>query len=305
MRFSKGKLLHSNGSVIGRHPAPHITATYIRRNFEDYLNYAGLSSERLENLRILEIGHGDNYGVALLFLAYGARHLTCLDKYYSIRDPKREHAVYTLLQKDLDGAVRRRFDQAIDLNEGVLPDPDKLTPVYGVRLEEAAKHFPPGSFDLIVSRAVVQYLTFDLAFSAMDHLLAPGGLMIHRIDLRDMSMFSRGGLHPLTFLTIPERTYRLMSSDSPQSNRKRVSDYRQKMKELDYSAKILITRVLGREQELVPHRDALRFGEDVTEESLQLLEAIRPKLLARFRDLPDEDLLETGIFLVASKNARV
>lgn len=305
MRLSLGKFTHSNGSVIYRHATPETTAAYIRRNFEDYVKYAGLSHERLQNLRILEIGHGDNYGVALLFLAHGAKNVTCLDKYYSTRDAKQERAVYALLRENLADTLQKRFDQGIHLNEGIHPNPEKLIPVYGVRLEEAAKHFPPASFDLVISRAVVQYLILDPAFMVMDQLLAPQGYMIHRIDLRDIGMFSRGGLHPLTFLTISDPLYGLMSSDSPQPNRKRVGDYRKKMKDLDYATNILITRVLGREEELLPHPAHLRFGEHYTEESLQLLEAIRPKLLPRFRGLPDQDLLVTGIFLVAAKGTRV
>ena len=301
MRFASGKIVYSDGPAIHRHTTAESSVAWIRRHFEDYLHYSGLSVQHLKDGRILEIGHGDNYGVALLFLAYGARHVTCIDKYYSIRDPERELAIYALLRKDLDRPLRQRFDHAISLEGGIQCNPEKLTAIYGVRLEEADKQLRPSSFDLIISRAVLQYLMFDRAFAVMDELLAPQGYMIHRIDLRDMGMFSRGDLHPLTFLTIPDPIYRWMRSDSPQANRSRISDYREKMKGLDYSTKILITRVLGREEELLPHAEQLRLGRDYTEESLQLLEAIRPKLLRQFRDLPDEDLLVTGICLVAQK----
>ncbi len=303
LRFGIGRIVHSNGSTIHRHTTARASIAYIRRHFDDYLDYSGLSAQGLHNLRVLEIGHGDNYGVALLFLAYGARHVTCVDKYYSIRDPKGEHALYTLLREDLDAPLRERFDQAIRLEEGIRPNPEQLTPIYGVRLEEAHRQFEPTSFDLIISRAVVQYAAFDRAFAVMDQLLAPQGYMIHRIDLRDIGMFSKAGLHPLTFLTIPDRIYHWMVSNSLQSNRKRINDYRQKMQDLGYSSRILITRVLGREEELRPHPEHLRRGEHYTEESLRLLDVIRPQLHQRFRDLRDEDLLVTGIFLVAQKHS--
>ena len=143
MRFATGKIVHSNGSTLRRHTTPEVSIAYIRRHFEDYLHHFGLSTQRLQNLRILEIGHGDNYGVALLFLAYGARHVTCVDKYYSIRDPKQEHTIYTLLRKDLDDPLRQRFDQAIHLEEGIHPNPEKLTSLYGSRLEDLWNTRPP------------------------------------------------------------------------------------------------------------------------------------------------------------------
>ena len=302
--FAIGRISHSNGSTFRRHATPETSVNYIRQQFDDYLHYSGLSPEQLGGRRILEIGHGDNYGIALLCLAHGAKQVICLDKYYSVRDSKWEHAVYTLLRNGLDHPLRQRFDEAIQLREGIHLNPEKLAPVYGVKLEEADQRFGPASFDLIISRAVVQYLAFDGAFAVMDRMLAPHGSMIHRIDLRDIGMFTNGGLHALTFLTVPDRFYRWMASDSPQPNRKRINEYRQKMKDLGYTSKFLITRVLGREHEVVPHPARLVLGENYTEESLRLLKVIRPKLVKQFRDLPDEDLLVTGIFLVAQKPAQ-
>jgi len=48
----------------------------------------------------------------------------------------------------------------------------------------------------------------------MDALLAPGGWMMHKIDLSDQGMFSRNGQHPLTYLTIPDQVYGWMSTHS-------------------------------------------------------------------------------------------
>ena len=44
----------------------------------------------------------------------------------------------------------------------------------------------------------------DAMFKATDKLLAPGGYILHKIDLSDYGIFSGGGLHPLTFLAIPD-----------------------------------------------------------------------------------------------------
>ena len=95
----------------------------------------------------------------------------------------------------------------------------------------------------------------------MDRLLAPGGYTLHKIDLSDENMFSSRGMHPLTFLTIPERIYYLMASDSGKPNRKLIGDYREQMRKRGYEAKILITTVLGAGP-LVPHKEQIEQGVD-------------------------------------------
>ena len=50
----------------------------------------------------MEIGHGDNLGVALRFLAAGAAEVICLDKFYSKRDPERQREIYLALRAQLD-----------------------------------------------------------------------------------------------------------------------------------------------------------------------------------------------------------
>ncbi|MEP6741286.1 MAG: hypothetical protein ABJB61_02215 [bacterium] len=92
----------------------------------------------------------------------------------------------------------------------------------------------------------------DGVFLAADKLLAPGGLMLHKIDLSDYGMFSDIGMHPLTFLPIPEGFYRLMASDSGLPNRKRVGYYRERMARLGYDAKFLVSGILGAGVE--PHK---------------------------------------------------
>src|ERR1035441_4786828 len=53
---------------------------YIDTVFQEYLEYGGLSIDGLRGKSILEIGPGDNLGVALTFLAAGAHRVVCLDK---------------------------------------------------------------------------------------------------------------------------------------------------------------------------------------------------------------------------------
>ena len=55
---------------------------YINLVFNDYKKYSGLEDEDITGKKILEIGPGDNFGVALRFLAAGAEQVCCIDKFH-------------------------------------------------------------------------------------------------------------------------------------------------------------------------------------------------------------------------------
>jgi SAM-dependent methyltransferase len=299
-RFNSGKIDLFESSALKRMTLPE-SLEYINRVFRDYLNYSDFSPDRIKGARVLEIGHGDNFGVALLFLAAGADQVICLDKFYSELDHDRQRELYTALRQQLDETDRRRFDTAISLDDTIKINPEKLKPLYGSGIEEAGKKLEPASFDLMISRAVLEYATdSDAAFSVMDQLLKSGGCMIHKIDLRDDGLFSRNGMHPLTFLTIPDSVYRWMTINSGRCNRKLINYYREKMSDLGYEVKLLITATLD-SGELIPHKHSIELDVDYSKSTVAAIQRIRPKLSASYRHLPDEDLLIAGIFLIASK----
>ena len=68
---------------------------------------------------------------------------------------------------------------------------------HGYGIDDALNLFKKGSFDLIISRAVLEHIYYiEKAFNVMDVLLKSGGIMIHKIDFRDHGMFSENGFHP-------------------------------------------------------------------------------------------------------------
>jgi SAM-dependent methyltransferase len=277
------------------------SVSYIDRVFREYLEYAGLGPEALKGKRILEVGPGDNFGVALKFLAAGAAKVVSLDKFYSERNVEQQTRIYQELRKQLAPDEARVFDECIKLNGDIVLNEERLQYIYGHGVEEADQILEPRSFDFIVSRAVIHNV-YDInrGFEAMDRLLAPSGYMLHKIDLSDENMFSSRGMHPLTFLTIPESIYYLMASDSGKPNRKLIGDYREQVQKLGYETKILITTVLG-EGPLVPHKEQIEHGVDYGNKTLSLISEIRHKLAAPFRDRSDAELAATGIFLIARK----
>ena len=133
--------------------------------------------------------------------------------------------------------------------------------------------------------------------------------MLHKIDLSDLGMFRDNAKHPLTFLTIPERIYRLMAINSGNPNRKLLNYYRAVMNEMKYDTKILITDIIGVGEvgkgSIHPHKEKIVLNDDYTEASLALIREIRPRLISRFKGLSDLELMVDGIFIIAQKKAEV
>lgn len=303
-RRARGDILDTSGAThLGRPLEASVARIFAQ--FEDYVAYGGLSPGWLAGRRVLEVGFGDNVGVALLFLAAGADSAVCLDRFYCPRDEGQQRRIYLGLRARLRGdEERRRFDEAIDLSAGVRTNPARLRELYGAGVEDSGELLAGEPFDLAVSNAVVQEI-YDPAptFEALDRVLRPGGLSIHKIDLTDYGMFGGAGLNPLTFLTIGERVYRLMAAGEGLVNRKPVDYYRGLMRRMGYDAKFYVTDVVGRagRGDLRARRERPLPGVDYTDETLALVREIRPRLIERYRNLPDEDLLVAGTFMVARK----
>ncbi len=279
---------------------------YINVQFDDYLKYSGLSLDQLKGMRIFELGFGDNVGVALKFIAAGAERAVCLDKYYSKRDLQHQRQIYQALRETLSDTGKERFDEAIDLKTGIELNPQKVLCIYGTDVENAKQLFEMEKFDLAVSRGAIQDIyNPDAAFAAMDKILAPGGYMLHKIDLSDQGMFRDNGMNPLTYLTISESVYRLMAIDSGKPNRKLMSYYRKVMSALGYDTKLLITGIIGvgvcGKGDLHPHKEKVELNVDYPESTLQMVREIRPRLVPEYRTMPDDELIVDGIFIVAGK----
>lgn len=276
------------------------SVAYVDAVFADYLTYAGLSEADLKGARVMELGPGDNLGVALRFLAAGAERVQGVDRFATWRDPAQQKEIYAALLERMDPVGRARAAAAVRLGSEPGFDPDRLQLTEGLPIEEAADRFEPGSFDLIVSRAVIEHVyDTDATFEAIDRLLRPGGASIHKIDLEDHGLFTVGGLHPLTFLTVPDRIYRWMGENSGLPNRRLADYYRAKMDALGYDWRLFSTHLIGEEGELVPHPEEIEPGRLAAQR--RLVAEIRPKLRPRFRRLRDEDLAVSGVFLVSRK----
>jgi len=303
-RFRRGVVEWTDAST-------HLTMTldeslkYIDSQFDDYLKYGHIAADSLRDKRVFELGFGDNIGVALKFLAVGgARQLVCLDKFYCERDDQQQIEIYQALREGLNPVQRVLFDEAIDMKDGLNLNPEKLVCIYGTDVEDCQQLTQGEPFDLIISRGAIQDIYEpDAALAAMDRMLVNGGMMLHKIDLSDQGMFRDNGLHPLTFLTISDRLYRMMAAGSGKPNRKLLNYYRAKMESLGYESTFLITDLIGGKGkgDMHPHKNTLDLEDDFTKKAFSLLKEIRPRLLPRYKNLPDTELVVAGTFLVARK----
>jgi SAM-dependent methyltransferase len=297
------------GFVKTDHGATHLnwsteeSVRYIRQVFADYETYGGLDTTVLHGARVLEIGPGDNLGVALLFIAHGAAEVVCLDKFFSRRETDQQIRIYRALRNTLNDQQKERFDSAVQLNDDLRFFPSRVRLVCGTGIEEADQAFPPGSFDLIVSRAVLMEVhNPDRAFAVMDRVLAPGGFSIHKVSpLNDYRMFRGNGYHPLEFLTVPEGLYCRMAAGSGKPNRRLRSYYERRLTELGYATSIQVAKVLGSSELLPPGTISIARGTEAHRQALAIANEIRPRLCERFRSSSDDDLIAEDLFVVGRK----
>jgi SAM-dependent methyltransferase len=298
VRYRTGLKAHQSGATHSRH-SPEQGANYIASVFRDYLDAGGLSVADLQGASVLEVGPGDNLGVAALFAAAGAKKVVCLDRFSSDRDETKNRDVYrTLVTKTaLPPGLQldRLFTPSWDLVPGMI---EYRT---DVPIELASQHYPHGSFQVIVSRAVLEHV-FDVpaAWTSMNALLAPGGWMLHKIDFRNHGFYTTQ--HPLAYMKVPPSWWGLISSPDPTLNRQRMGAYERLAAESGYTATIGVTHLSSRTDEFKPARMAWVEGSEYTAEDVAFVESIRPQLAEPFRSMTTKELLVDGIFLAARKS---
>lgn len=292
-RFRRGSIETRSGTLHARLNVAE-SLRYIREVFDDYRRYSGVP--RFQG-RVAEVGPGDSCGVGLLFLADGCDAVDLVDRFHSQRDPARLADVYRALLAE-HAALRTRF--------GHLPAEEAsyegVRRYYGAEAAGETFFADHGEYDFIVSRAVCEHL-YDplLAMRRMAEALRPGGMLLHKIDLRDHGLFSRR-FHELRFLEVPDWLYPRMVRDSGRPNRVLVHRYRAVSKEAGLSARFLVTRLAG-EGDVTPHRPWDEIPADRRERALDYVRSVRRRFAPSLREVADEDLAVSGVFVVARRPA--
>lgn len=219
---------------------------------------------------VLEVGPGDDLGIAMLASADGAK-VTTLDRFAVHRDPDRLDALARAVGCD-------QMPEARD----------------GTSLEDAAARFGTDSFDVIYSVAVLEHVgNLEAAFASLDRMLRPGGVMVHYIGGGAHAMFA----NPLTYLRVPRVLYQLMTAHSGGPNRVFPPDVRRLAEQHEWRWRIAVTQLIGQPFLAEP----LPYPLDASEHPDQaaLIERERQHFRQPFRSLPASDLMVEGCLLVA------
>ena len=253
---------------------------YFQKCFDEYFEHLGISQSEsndfLTGKRILEYGPGDVPGVAILMVANGAEQVVCVDRFPLVRMPLKNIEIVKLMLERLPYKARQRanlcFRQPGHPETGFNPQYiDYLVRPSGLSGFCAET-------DLVLSRAVLEHVNdLSASFGDMYAALKPGGLAIHLVDLKSHGLHR---VNPLDFLQWPDWLWSLMYSAKGVPNRLRVNTYREAGSQSGFDIVVL---------------------EPTLRALMKDIEAVRPKLATRFKDLSDEDLACLGFWLICRK----
>lgn len=162
----------------------------------------------LQGKTILDFGSGQSQNFMKMMLLYGAKKAYTFDKYI---DSKNDVTFMKNLKKWLK--ILNMFPQE-NLDTAKVIHTSSLSDI------------PKESIDLIVSFSVLEHISHpEEEMEALISLLSPEGQMVHFIDFRDHSDFSK----PLDFLRYDNETWNSMNPPDvfTHTNRYRLCDYEQ------------------------------------------------------------------------------
>lgn len=259
-------------------------AAHVGNTFDTYRKHLRGRMEDFSGLRVLEIGPGEHLGIAMLFIASGARQVVCIDRWREVRHGRPPvAAMYVHLYKALHAPEERtRWDRAFPILHEAGCNP--LAPIRYLPNTplERAERGSLGTFDLIVSTSVLEHVSdLEQSIQAMYGLLNPGGWIAHCVDLASHDRYEA---YPLAFLETSETLWNLQFSNIGGPNRCRKSAYQRFLECAGFrDIHILVDRQFP----------------------LDAIERVRRSGLAEpFRDASDEDLAAEVIFICARKGIR-
>lgn len=180
----------------------------------------------ISNKTILEVGPGDNLGVALKLISLGAKKVICLDRFRCQRNENKVCAVYEELLELMTPKEREKASEAVLLTkDGYSFWSEKIQYISGIEVERSLEVLGRQIADIILSNSVLEHVyNLEETFRNLVLLLKPGGYMYHGVDLRCHNRFR--GKSELFFLTLPQWLWNLMGCNIGAPNRKRIGYYR-------------------------------------------------------------------------------
>lgn len=280
---------HSNLSLLD-------SISYIENVFSDYQKISGIS--RFTG-KIAEIGPGDSSGVALMFLANGANHVDLADRFYSVRSDKYHAKVY----KELASRHPILIPLLDSVNLETLENLPSITRYYGDKASGELFFEEHKDYDVIISRSVLEHVSDpELVLNKMYEALKPGGVLIHKVDLRDHGIFTPYG-SPTKFLEIPSWIYKVMTYKSGYPNRFLFHDYKKVLRRICPDTRFYITGLHNIDEHSIEPASLEAIPLDLKQKSATSIEQNRPNFAKCFRTTPSEDLMVSSFFFVCTKSS--
>ena len=301
IKFSLGKKEHIAGKRFENHTQTEVVS-YIDEVYNNYLKYGDLHEKAIINKRVLEVGPGDSFGIAIKFLFDGAKEVICFDKFYANRNNNLLNKSYRALFSKQNKYIFKDI-----FNTDLIPN-KPISYYYGKGIEEVKlkkeTEFEKNSFGLIISNQVLQEIYNPKpAFKKMIELLDVGGKMIHHIDFEPYNYFRAFSKNEYDFLTYPEAIYKWMVNKRGMSNRKRVSDYIKILDAYDtISYKILVHSCFLNKKQLKEVVLYPNFSTEIKEFYTKLVEEQKPRFAKKYKNLAIENLIIGNAYLIIEKN---
>jgi len=224
----------------------------------------------LENKTILEIGPGDNFLLAYIFLLNGAKEVYLIDR---LKTNINDSYNFKFYKHYIQNYYKR--EQKIDLKDFFCLN-SKIK-YFSYTPFECLSKIKKNSVDLIFSQAVLEHITdLKTAIQKNNLFLKEGGYTIHQVDLRDHLHFNDNCY--LDFLKYRCRFWKFFGE---MTNRARFSQY--------------INYFNNYNLEILDILDIKRVG------PYTKINKIKKRFLEVYRNLSDEDLSIISFKIIAKK----
>ncbi len=272
----------------------------IEKVYSNYKVFGNIEDEDFKDKKILEIGPGDSFGIAIKLLFSNAKEIVCFDKFYAKRNGNLLKEAYLKMFKN-----KNTYSFKDIFNEDLLPQ-NKIHYFFGKGIEKIKfdnNFFEKESYNYIFSNQVIQeiYNPFP-AFHKMIKLLKSGGKMVHHIDFEPYNYFRHHLKKEYDYLTFTEIEYKWMVNKRGMGNRKRITeyiDYLNKNKNIDY--KFIVSTCFLDKEKLEAPIEYPNFPENIKKSYKTLVESQKSNFNKKYKNLPIEDLMVGNAYLVIEK----
>lgn len=251
-------------------------------NFEKHTSGVLPDDSFFDGKVVLEVGPGLSCGMALYFLARGAKKVVMVDReprfFLDVRDEQVIREICDFLEESYSTAGL--YSKAMLNEKTPLEFNPEALEIHRTGINNVP--LPDDSVDFIFSNAVLEHVSEPaLALREMYRLLKPGSLMAHQVDLRVHGPVKKK--NPLAHLHYAPWEWRILTARKMSyTNRLRLSQFVSLIKESGFDLKHLKMRE-GASEEL-PENQRNSFYDD-------------------FREMSDQDLRTLGFFFVAKKRS--